>query len=355
MHADLPLAAGARPAAALAPSLVRVEAPGRLHLGFLDPGASLGRRFGSVGLVLEDMSTVVEFGRLPAGAEDRFAACEGGGADLARARDHLRTLRRATGVDAPVSLALRRALPAHAGLGSGTQLALAVGHAFSTAFALGFTSARVAMLLGRGARSGVGIAGFDAGGLLVDGGPRADGSPAALVSRLALPPTWRIILVLDPRQRGLHGEAEKTAIAALPPLPRPVAADICHEVLMHVLAGAAGAEFEAFAAGVTRMQELLGRHFAAAQAGRAYASEPVERLVTWIGGHTRAGIGQSSWGPTGFAIVASAEEARRTLAAAHDAGVVDPALEIRVTSARNRGAVIGTTAGPAAPADPPEA
>jgi beta-RFAP synthase len=346
MLADPHLAIGLRRADAPASCAARVEAPGRLHLGFLDPSATLGRRFGSVGLVLEDLATVVELSRLAAGAEDSFAGLASGASEsaLARARGHLRALRRATGLDAPVHLTLRRALPVHAGLGSGTQLALAVGHAFSAAFGLGLSSTRLAMLLGRGARSGVGIAGFDAGGLLVDGGPRADGAPAAPVARLALPPAWRVVLVLDPRLQGLHGDAEKAAIAALPPLPRAVAADICHEVLMHVLAGAAGAEFEVFAAGVARIQGLLGRHFAAAQSGRAFASEAVGRLVGWLGEQAGAGIGQSSWGPTGFAIVASAEEARRALAAARSAGVIDPALEIHVVAARNRGGTIAATA-----------
>jgi predicted sugar kinase len=98
------------------------------------------------------------------------------------------------------------------------------------------------------------------------------------------------------------------------------------------------------------VQQLLGRHFAPAQSGRAYASEAVGRLVTWIGDHAGAGIGQSSWGPTGFAIVASAQEARRTLAAAREAGVVDPALEIRVTQARNRGGVVTPAASSASSA-----
>ena len=108
---------------------------------------------------------------------------------------------------------------------------------------------------------------------------------------------------------------------------------------MHLLPGAAGAEFAPFAAGVTRVQRLLARHFAPAQGG-AYASPAVGRLVEWIAAHACAGVGQSSWGPTGFAIVASLEEARRALASAHAAGIVDPALEIRVTSVRNRGGTV---------------
>ena len=340
MHAELsatdPAHAADSPARPRTGTLVRVEAPARLHLGFLDPSATLGRRFGSLGLVVEGLETVVE--AAPAGA-DRFEAGPGAEEELGRVRAHVQALRRATGCRAGLHVRLARALPSHAGLGSGTQLALAVGHAFSAAFGLGLDSTRIATLLGRGVRSGVGIAGFDAGGLLLDGGPRADGSPAALIARLALPPAWRVILVLDPRQRGLCGALEKAALASLPPLPRAVSAEICHEVLMRLLPGAAGAEFAPFAAGVTRVQHLLGHHFAPAQGG-AFTSAAVGRVIDWIEVHSCAGVGQSSWGPTGFAIVASLEEARRALASAHAAGIVDPALEIRVTSVRNRGGTV---------------
>jgi len=154
-----------------------------------------------------------------------------------------------------------------------------------------------------------------------------------------LPPAWRVILVLDPRVRGLSGDQEKSALLGLPPLRREIAADLCHEVLMRLLPGAAGAEFAPFAAGVTRVQRLLAQHFAPAQGG-AYASAAVGRVVEWIAAHACAGAGQSSWGPTGFAIVASLDEARRAIASAQAAGVVDPALELRVTSPRNRGGSI---------------
>jgi len=319
------------------PQRIRVAAPARLHLGFLDPAATLGRRFGSIGLVVEGLETVVEIGR---SSRDAFDAFDGGDAALARAVDHLRTLRDATRCRAPVQLVLRSAPPAHSGLGSGTQLALATGRAFCTLFDLGLDSGAIAALLGRGARSGVGIAGFDHGGLLLDGGPRADGSAAALLSRLAMPSAWRVILVLDPRVQGLSGASEKAALATLPPLPHAVSAEICHEVLMRLLPGAAAAEFEAFAAGVSHVQRLLGEHFAAAQQGRRFTSAAVATLIDWIGEHTPAGIGQSSWGPAGFAVVRSAEAARRVLAAARDAGVVDAALAVSVTAARNRGASV---------------
>jgi beta-ribofuranosylaminobenzene 5'-phosphate synthase len=107
------------------------------------------------------------------------------------------------------------------------------------------------------------------------------------------------------------------------------------------LPGAAGAEFEPFAAGVSHIQRLLGDHFAPVQQGRRFTSAAVAGLMDWIGAHAFAGIGQSSWGPAGFAIVRSAEDARRALASARAAGVLDAALEVSVTTARNRGASVG--------------
>ena len=316
---------------------VRVHAPARLHLGFLDPAGTLGRRFGSLGLAIDGLDTVVELGPGPA---DSFETFPGGAAALERTRGFIETLRRVTGQRAALRLNLRSAVPAHVGLGSGTQLALAVGRAFCTAFDLDLTSTQLAVLLARGARSGVGVASFDQGGLLLDGGPQANGTPAALLARIAMPPAWRAIVVLDSRVQGLHGPAEQAALVDLAPLPREAAAEICHQVLMRILPGAAGAEFAPFAAGVSRVQEVLGQHFAPAQGGHSFTSAAVGRLLQWIARHGTAGIGQSSWGPTGFAFLSSEEEARRLLAAAGAAGVVAPELEILVIRARNHGAMV---------------
>jgi beta-RFAP synthase len=317
----------------------RVRAPGRLHLGFLDPSGSLGRRFGSLGLVIEGFETVVEM-ELSAHAE---ITCEGAAAEAqrGRAREYLAELERVTGITAPLHLHLANMLPAHAGFGSGTQLALAIGRAFITLHGLELSTPEIARLLGRGLRSGVGIAGFDRGGLLLDGGPGEDGTPAPLLARFDLPEEWRVLLVLDPGRQGLSGTDEKAALARLDPFTQEDAAAVCHEVLMRVLPGAATADFAGFAAGVSRVQQLVGRHFAPAQGGSGYASPAVARACDWIAQRGGAATGQSSWGPTGFAIFASAAEAQRALDAARAAGVVDSGLELHIVAVRNHGAVVG--------------
>jgi beta-ribofuranosylaminobenzene 5'-phosphate synthase len=324
----------------LTDAVVSVDAPARLHLGFLDPSGSLGRRFGSIGLVIDGLATQVEISA--ADADSVLAATPAAQTQAARAAEHLRRLRDRTGCRQPLQLRLSQVLPPHAGFGSGTQLALAIGTAFTRWHGLDVDATTLAAWLGRGLRSGVGIAGFEHGGLLVDGGPGADGRPAPLLSRVDLPPAWRVVLVQDASAQGLSGGDEKQALVELPPLAPSAAADVCHQVLMRILPGAALGEFAAFAAGVTQVQRVLGEHFAPAQQGRAFTSAAVGRLVLWLGGHevaARAAIGQSSWGPTGFAILPSQASAEALLLAARAAGVIDPALDVRIVAARNHGAM----------------
>ena len=318
---------------------IRVRAPARLHLGFIDPGASLGRRYGSIGLVIDGPATELTLmpsapGDTIVGADDEIAA---------RLRSHLATLRRAGAPDDALRIELHQALPPHAGLGSGTQLALALGRACATLFALPLSTAQLVALLGRGARSGIGSAGFDEGGFLVDGGPPSrDDAVAPVLFRIDFPAAWRVLLVQDPRASGLHGDDERRAIAALPPFPREHAARISHEVLMRVLPALKESDFAPFAEGISTIQRLIGAHFAPAQGGDAYTSVAVARLLRALERDTVAGIGQSSWGPTGFALLPSAQAAQQAIAAARRAGAVDARLQLSIVGGRNHGADITT-------------
>lgn len=338
---------------------VEVRAPARLHLGFLDPSGTLGRRFGSLGLVIDGPSTTLRLA-WRGGSADDISAAPGARHELARAARHLQRLREALPPvrGAALQLHLESALPAHAGLGSGTQLALAIGRAYARLLGhetAAIDSAELAQLLGRGLRSGIGIAGFDHGGLLLDGGPGANGRPAPLLSRIAPPAEWRVILVRDPGSAGLSGQAEKAALARLAPLPAACAAELCHEVLMRVLPGAADGDFAAFAQGVSVLQRRLGEHFAPAQPHGAFTSAAVARLMAWLEAQANSvvgcdiAVGQSSWGPTGFAFAPDAARGAALIAAARRAGAIDAALQIDLVRPRSHGAQVLVDA--AVPAD----
>lgn len=308
----------------------RIAAPARLHLGFLDPAAALGRRFGSIGLGITGLDTVVQ-------AEPAASLCTDG-PQAARARAFAERVLAHYDLGAGLALTVESAPPTHAGLGSGTQLALAVGAATLAAHGRSASAAELAALLGRGRRSGIGLNLFEHGGLVVDAGQGQDGGVPPLVSRLDFPENWRIVLVLDAREEGLSGGAERDAFRTLPPLGRDTAAHLCHLTLMGLLPAVAERDFGAFCTHVAEVQGIVGDHFAPAQSGR-YTSA---RVGAALGLATRslglAGPGQSSWGPTGFAFApdeTTALEACRALAREFDA---ERGLDFRVCAPCNHGA-----------------
>jgi len=309
---------------------VSVEASARIHLGFLDLHGGLGRRFGSLGLSLAEPVTRVTL----APAQKMEVA----GPEAARARRYLARLEEALGGRGPSRLAVEMAIPAHAGLGSGTQLALSIAAAYRRLHDLPPDTLADATLLDRGRRSGIGIGLFEAGGVALDGGRGKRDAPAPVLARLPFPESWRVLLLLDPSFSGVHGAEEVRAFAALPPMPEEAAGALCRLAVMQALPALVERDCAAFGAAVTRMQEIVGDHFAPAQGGR-FASPAVAACLEALARAGAAGVGQSSWGPTGFAFAADEEEARR-LAAAIDARARERNLEIRVTRGLNRGAKI---------------
>ncbi len=183
-------------------------------------------------------------------------------------------------------LTISSAIPAHAGLGSGTQLALTIAAAFRRFAGLPLDSREDARLLDRGARSGVGVALFDRGGLAVDAGRGSHTEVPPVVAWVNFPRDWRVLLILDPRVEGAHGEAEMQAFSQLPRFAADAASEICRRTLMQILPGAVENDLEAFGDGVTGVQKIVGDHFAPAQGGGRFTSLPVGRVAEAI---------ESSW------------------------------------------------------------
>lgn len=311
------------------PARVAVRAPARLHFGFLDLHGGLGRRFGSIGLALDTPAVALTAERAPGTIVT--------GPEVERVRGYV--LAAAKHLDLPPDVAIRieSAIPAHAGFGSGTQLALAVAAALAALHGRPFAPADFADVLDRGNRSGVGLAAFTQGGLIVDGGRDAGGAPPPVIARLPYPDAWRVVLILDEAMTGVHGSREVEAFRDLPRFPEGEAAEICRIVLMQILPALATAEPQGFGAGISTIQRLVGDHFAPHQGGR-FASPRVAEVLAAIAAQGVAGYGQSSWGPTGFALVASEAEARALVASLQRPGP----LRFLVARGRNTGADVSS-------------
>jgi beta-RFAP synthase len=334
---ELPSQGHPNPRPARSPAgAVRVIAPARLHLGFLDLNGGLGRRFGSIGLAIDRPATELVLSR------GRAFTAEG--PDRERALEALRRFARAFACSGAYQLDIRSAIPRHSGLGSGTQLALAVGAALMAIEGLEHGASKLGELMDRGARSSIGMAAFEQGGFIVDGGRGALDRAPPILMRADFPEAWRVLLIIDTRTTGVYGEAEAQAFARLPPLPEAAAGHVCRLVLMQLVPGLMEADIAAFGTAVTEIQSIVGGHFAAAQGGAPWTSPAVGRIAAKLKEAGALGIGQSSWGPTGVAFAPTQEIADglydSLIGAARAEG-----LEILLGRGRNRGASIERIAG----------
>ena len=314
---------------------VSVTVPARLHFGFVDLNGGLGRRFGSLGVALEAPLTRVSLSTAP--------ELQVSGHDAARARKYLATVIGHYGLDERLSLSVESSIPPHAGLGSGTQLALSIGMAAATYFGLDLDARDIARLLDRGARSSVGIATFAAGGVVLDGGRGPGEEAPPVLCRFDFPEAWRILLIFDQDATGLHGEAEREAFRRLPRFPADQAADLCRLVLMRALPSLAECDIAGFGGAITQMQRIMGDYFAPAQGGR-FLSPRVTEALAWLESNGAEGVGQSSWGPTGFALLGSAAEAERLLAGLKARWPASAGLSFAISHGRNRSGEIQQTA-----------
>ncbi|MBZ9657203.1 beta-ribofuranosylaminobenzene 5'-phosphate synthase family protein [Phyllobacterium lublinensis] len=311
---------------------VTIKVPARLHLGFLDIPRSSRDRFGSVGLPIEGIATELTV--------SRAAETQVHGGDQERILRHAATLCAHLGIKAQHRITVQSAIPSHVGLGSGTQIALAVAAALRTLHSLPLDVTHDAALLGRGSRSGIGMAAFEEGGVIVDAGKGNGGGAPTVISRIPFPEDWRIILVLDTFTQGIHGEAEIEAFRNLAPFPVATSAIICRQVLLNMMPALIEQDIAAFGSAVEAIQTEIGNYFAPAQGG-IFASRPVEATLHRLAKAGAFGIGQSSWGPTGFAFAASQADAERI---ADGIGGRSPGTMIQIVSGRNAGADIAHTA-----------
>ncbi len=310
-------------------SSVTVTPTARLHFGFLDPGGQSARPFGSFGLSLNEPRTQLTLRRA------KVSAVSGPEAD--RAARYLKRIAESCGVSRSYSLDMAEAIPSHAGLGSGTQLSLAVGSAFAIAEGFDLKPIDIAARLGRGARSGIGIATFEQGGAVLDSGPSRGALPQ-LVTRVPFPEDWRVLLIFDPGGKGLDGAAEVAAFGTLPAFPEAERKDLEKSITTRALPALAERNFTVFCAEVGQLQQRMGAYFAPLQGG-AYTSPRVAHVLEALRAEGVTGLGQSSWGPTGFAF-ANTEAASEALL--KYARPLDPSSALRfvIARGRNRGAEI---------------
>lgn len=313
---------------------VTVKTPARLHLGLIDLNGDLGRMFGGLGVGINKPNIIVE--AEPA----KTFSVTGQETQLAQ------TLAERFFKNYPSKQAAHinviKAIPAHNGLGSGTQFALAIATALAKLNGVTATVPQLALAMGRAKRTGVGTAIFEKGGFVVDGGKKTDGSGfPPLIYRQPFPEEWRFIIAVPNVKKGLSSSEEASAFGKLTPMQDSEVAKICRLTMLKLLPALAEKDIESFGEALTCIQIVTGNYFAHVQGG-TYSNVEVAETLEFLRGLGVYGFGQSSWGPAVYGIVKQeqAQPALKKLKTYLAQGVGGDSF---VAKGNNRGATVKIT------------
>jgi len=306
---------------------VYVKTPARLHFGLIDMNGDMGRFFGGLGVGIDRPNVILE-----AQPSEGFSVT-GEKTELVTslAKRFLETYH----INANVSIHVKQTIPEHAGLGSGTQLALAVAAALAKLF----------QVTGRMKRTGVGTAVFEQGGFVVDGGKRMNGGVVVaesfppLIFRQPFPEDWKFVVAIPDVKKGLAKTEEKNAFGRLPPMTSELVGKICRLIMMKLLPALIERDIESFGDALTKIQVVVGDYFAGVQGG-PFSSLAATAGIDFMKACGAYGVGQSSWGPAVYGLVQGETKAKRILSELESFLQNNDGGQVFIANANNRGATI---------------
>ncbi|MEM3005044.1 MAG: beta-ribofuranosylaminobenzene 5'-phosphate synthase [Candidatus Bathyarchaeia archaeon] len=290
-------------------SRVHVKTPSRLHFCLIDMNGRLGRVDGSLGVAIDRPSV-----ELTAWLSEEMRVY---GEEASKTEAYARRFLEKTGSGVRVSINVKQTIPEHVGLGSDTQLSLAVATCISRLLGLGSSTYELARIMGRGGTSGIGVAAFESGGLILDGGHSfgrgkeketflpssvSDAPPAKVLARYDFPQDWGFILATPTTGKGAFGRREVSIFRELCPVPDAEVAEISRIILMKILPSLLEHDIETFGSGLSDLQNL-GFAKAAKRLMHHATGKCIEAMLE--GG--AYGAGQSSFGPTAYGLIKSDE------------------------------------------------
>ncbi len=205
-----------------------------------------------------------------------------------------------------VEIVIEKTIPRHVGLGSTTQLTLALGYGLSRLYGLGYSVRELAVILGRGFVSGIGIGVFEKGGFIIDSGRRVHGDKLEpvksidelpfIITRYRVPRNWYFLLFIPRGRRGFDEYVEKKFLEKIPSIPEDIKYRLYRVFLLKLLHGIASRDPILFGKALTELQNIVGEYFSKHQGGIYCCRESsiIAEILLQCGAY---GVGQSSWGP----------------------------------------------------------
>ncbi len=312
-------------------SQVTIRTGSRLHCGLFSDSAPQGYRHQGMGLMIDSpgfhlTASITDSAEHYIDAEDEiYQRIQRVLIGLDRSSENQQTKH--------LEIRVEQTIPLHCGFGSGTQLALAVGHLWAWFNQPDLSTQQLARLLNRSRRSCIGTYGFDQGGMLIDRGIAAGESVGKCRFRTSLPESWRILLVRPLKLQGFSGESETEAFQQLPEIAASQVDRLQH--LLTVMETRPDC-FNKFSAALREYGMIVGESFAAVQGG-CFSAKIGQQIFDLLSSHGLQGIAQSSWGPTMFGLCENLSQAEELKESVHHQF---PELEIQIARLKNDGTKI---------------
>jgi beta-ribofuranosylaminobenzene 5'-phosphate synthase len=320
---------------------VYVKSPSRLHFTLIDLNGELGRIDGGVGVALNFPNVILE------ASKANTIIVEGLKPDKVKrlAEKFVKTINIKEGF----KINVKKVIPSHVGLGSSTQLSLSIASALAKLFNIKVDVKRLAEIMGRGGTSGIGIAAFQYGGFIVDGGhPFKKGkkgkkaflpsraskaSPPPIIVKYDFPLDWLFVIAIPNISKGFYGKREVEAFRAICPTPSIEAEKTSRLILMKMLPALKEFNIKEFGEALTDLQNISDIKKSLIH---PIAKKCIEKMLE----NGAYGAGQSSWGPSIYGLVKGkhqAEKLTKTIKSFIDEEVGG---EVFYSSVNNKGATI---------------
>lgn len=248
----------------------------------------------------------------------------------------------------PLSITVQNTIPAHHGLGSGTQRSFALGRLATTI--AGWKNppmSQLALITNRFPRSGIGAYGFEQGGLIVDGGhPSGLGRHqelAPLTCRINWPSQWKVVLIIPQEPSGVFGTKEMDLFTQLPPPTSESMNLVASTIHTDFLNALAKTDFSIAMNSLEYVQHQVGQWFAPAQSGSVYGSPLRDSMIKTMNSSGLRGVGQSSWGPTLFGFSQSSDSEIQSIIASIKNQHPEIPCNTIITHASNQGFCMNST------------
>lgn len=326
-----------------------IETPSRLHLTLIDLNGALGRVDGGVGLTIEEPRLILEAESKDESIEIIFKEHQNLSEELMddyrkKIENSTKKMQKFLKIDTGFRFEVKEVYPAHSGLGSGTQLSLAVGKVILNFHDQDMDAPKIAEIVGRGGTSGIGVGAFDYGGFIVDGGHKLNekpnflpssaskASPPPVIARYDFPQDWDVILAIPNVPAGASGPKEVNIFQKYCPISIEEVQRLSHILLMKMMPAVVERDIDGLGFAINQIQKTGFKKI------ELELQDPlINEIIENMRNAGAAGVGMSSFGPTVYAITDTNTKGISKIA---QSTMKEVGGKVIVTKAKNSGATI---------------